>query len=686
MEPSEGGIEATDLASLLHRFEEAVTPPATPVPPSTVTQQASVTQSLLTVISKDSSSPASKAGVTSSQLQVRPRAVYASNKPAISLLPFKFSTHSTVKSVAQTPNIIIRASVPPCVPQVASQSSNTIAKTAFQLVPASPQGASLLLVESAKQGAIKTTNQAVVKPASQTAVVKSQEKQVPVAASYKPIRIASKNSKSIGTSTAVASTSSNLLQSMLLDKNTCIIPKTVSAKNTKLKNNLTKLIPWSPQATTKAVPVKPALSLLSRAPTIQRQTTCQNKAVGLSQSLPSSPTLLKTANWIVKAAEHDYCVKESQITTQSISSSNACESPDLTSDVEEVPSIKSGPKVKTVSDEEARTISSLDAELLEDLQYLDNHFGPSSPLVDGITNVLEDGEVMVDADGNDSFPQLVPSVSNQNQDLDNQTFNNPENMPYQSTVAFNLNGEESVPGWRRGRRYRRRTELNTSPIREDKTEFFDKIPAFYTALSIPKKPTKMSVFASATKSLGSTDHLAPDNIITEQVDNGLYDKVPAHRRCFTNTTKDLDLNPVDPSEEQSQQPVASSSLHPMSSSLLSSSSTELNPESSSPQRFARSRSRRKNRRRLLSSCSGSSGQRSCPVSRLGSRSRSGSRHSKERLRSRSQSGSISSRSCSTCSSHSRSSCGSSCSGCSRSRSRSCSTCCSSESSRSRYVT
>ncbi|RUS84571.1 hypothetical protein EGW08_007666 [Elysia chlorotica] len=667
MESLEEGIEASDLASLLYRFEEAVTPPATPTPTSI---QAN---SLLKVVAKDLNTSASKTDVTASQLRVKPRAIYASNKPGISLLPFTLPSQTrTFTSLSQSPNIVIRASVPPRQTHIVDRGLNGYAGSAVKIIPATQVVTPLLLVQ----------------PASQASVVKPLAKHASLGAAFKPIkRSTSALALNAVPSTTVTSTSGSLLQSMLLDKDSCIIPKRGTAKKTgKIQVNRAGTVSSS---ITGAVPTD--ISAFSLPTTVTKKAApsviaLKHVPTGLSQSLPSSPTSFKAASWPVKEADHDYCSNKSQSSAQFINTQSA--SANLESTTNNKESAAGQENKKSFPVEEARTVSSLDAELLQDLEYLDEHFGPLSPLVNTTDdNVLEDGEVLVDEDGNDCFPQLVPSAANHFTDRSNPDFDtsgNSETMPYYngtgSTVAFNLAGEDASFR-RKGRRYRRRTELNTSPIREDKTEFFDKIPAFYTALSIPTKPTKMSVFATATQSLGSTDHLQPDDTIPEHGDPGLYDKVPAHRRCFTNTAKELELSTAHPPEEQSQQPVASSSQYPMSSSLLSSSSTELNPEGSSSPRRARSRSRRRRRRRHLSSCSGSSDHQSRPVSQTGSRS-----HSRERLlksRSRSRSGSCSSRSCSTCSSYSSNSCGSSCSGCARSRSRSCSTCSSSSSSRSR---
>lgn len=86
------------------------------------------------------------------------------------------------------------------------------------------------------------------------------------------------------------------------------------------------------------------------------------------------------------------------------------------------------------------------------------------------------------------------------------------------------------------------TQSNALPVSEDAVVFFDKIPSYYTALSISSKPVTTTVFASATKHIGSTDHLDMWDS-SEPPDDSRYDKVPAHRRCFTNTAKEVEIKP-----------------------------------------------------------------------------------------------------------------------------------------------
>ncbi|BFZ01820.1 hypothetical protein BsWGS_04859 [Bradybaena similaris] len=84
------------------------------------------------------------------------------------------------------------------------------------------------------------------------------------------------------------------------------------------------------------------------------------------------------------------------------------------------------------------------------------------------------------------------------------------------------------------------TQSSAGPVSEDAVVFFDKIPSYYTALSISSKPLTTTVFASATKHIGSTDHLDMWDS-SEPPDDSRYDKVPAHRRCFTNTAKEVEI-------------------------------------------------------------------------------------------------------------------------------------------------
>lgn len=144
--------------------------------------------------------------------------------------------------------------------------------------------------------------------------------------------------------------------------------------------------------------------------------------------------------------------------------------------------------------------------------------------------VVEEIEIFIDANGNDAFPVHVPQTAEGS-----------------ATVKFNSSSRGSTR--KHSRRYRHHTETNnnkqrelsTSPVREDNGNFFDKIPSFYTALSIPTKPTKTSIFASATSAIGSTDHLDLDK--GGDTNECHYDRVPAHRRCFTNTTKEIERIP-----------------------------------------------------------------------------------------------------------------------------------------------
>lgn len=204
---------------------------------------------------------------------------------------------------------------------------------------------------------------------------------------------------------------------------------------------------------------------------------------------------------------------------------------------------------------------------------------------------------------------------------------------------------------------------------EDCTMFFNKLPSYYTALSIPRKQTKKSVSSVARRG-GITlhDYFERDPSPVRD-DASMYNKVPEYFSSFTNSTKYDEIQVINKqnSDESktssgysSQNPSPVSSLQPSKTgSSRSSSNSRLNsPDGDSRQ------SRHKSK-------DGDSGH---------------SRHKSKRKRNLSVLGSeYSSSDCScsrsSCSRSSSSSRSSSCS-CSSSRSSSCSTCVSRSSSAS----
>ncbi|CAL1526269.1 unnamed protein product [Lymnaea stagnalis] len=165
--------------------------------------------------------------------------------------------------------------------------------------------------------------------------------------------------------------------------------------------------------------------------------------------------------------------------------------------------------------------------------------------------ILEEIQVFVDANGNDAL--LLDSCDS---NLKVQTESPYNNITF-STSRRNAEGK-------RIRKYRHR-KISTShkppeptPAVEDEPgQYYEKIPNYYTALSIPMKPMKTTVFATATNSIGRSDHLDLEEKY-DPVEESHYDKVPAHRRCFTNTTKDVELEDIE--KESVLSPAAESNL------------------------------------------------------------------------------------------------------------------------------
>lgn len=77
-----------------------------------------------------------------------------------------------------------------------------------------------------------------------------------------------------------------------------------------------------------------------------------------------------------------------------------------------------------------------------------------------------------------------------------------------------------------------------SPIREDTSELFDKIPSYYTALVIPTKSGRKELTAEGLVGNGlSVSDLIPADHSPSHNDTSEYSKLPAYHSCFTNSTK-----------------------------------------------------------------------------------------------------------------------------------------------------
>ncbi|XP_033756551.1 peroxisome proliferator-activated receptor gamma coactivator 1-alpha-like isoform X2 [Pecten maximus] len=222
------------------------------------------------------------------------------------------------------------------------------------------------------------------------------------------------------------------------------------------------------------------------------------------------------------------------------------------------------------------------------------------------------------------------------------------------------------------RNYRKHTtEVKSAECKEaDEEKYFDKIPAYYTALSIPNKPAKQAkevkykLTASGRRGITVEDYFARNP--SPKRDPSVYNKLPAYYSCFTNSTKydnatgigvDKENN-LEASQESNKMCSSGYSSRSQTPSLVidsrrcSRSPSVASSRSRSRSRsksYSRSRSRetvrtekkrswRRERRCSYSSNSGSSSRSSSRSwSRSRSRSHSSSWSSRSRSRSRSRS-------------------------------------------------
>ncbi|KAH9518450.1 hypothetical protein Btru_016838 [Bulinus truncatus] len=160
---------------------------------------------------------------------------------------------------------------------------------------------------------------------------------------------------------------------------------------------------------------------------------------------------------------------------------------------------------------------------------------------------------------------------------------------------------------------------------EEDDGYFEKIPSYYTALSIPSKPMKTTVFESAATSVGRDDHI---DLVDrgEHFDELQFNKVPAHRRCFTNTVKEVDIDAKNYSCSQDEVVKTREESLKYSYSRSPSPHDYANNCSLSPSRYSRSHTRGSFRSSSVSSdtssCSTCSSVSYCSTCNNSGRSRS----------------------------------------------------------------
>ncbi|KAK3095576.1 hypothetical protein FSP39_016258 [Pinctada imbricata] len=196
-----------------------------------------------------------------------------------------------------------------------------------------------------------------------------------------------------------------------------------------------------------------------------------------------------------------------------------------------------------------------------------------------------------------------------------------------SGIADTFKTSEKSKHQRSRRNYRNRRE--DSPVDFDKEKYFNKIPSYYTALSLNSaKPPKKSAQESKASSLRVQDFFEPNP--APKSDNSVYNKLPAYYSCFTNSTK-YDSAEMDNKMECSQESKSSSGYSSRSHSPYGNENERDGFESyrnrsTSRDLKIRGRRGRSRERRRRGSYSSSSRSRSRSSSSSMSRSRSRTRH------------------------------------------------------------
>lgn len=158
---------------------------------------------------------------------------------------------------------------------------------------------------------------------------------------------------------------------------------------------------------------------------------------------------------------------------------------------------------------------------------------------------------------------------------------------------------------------------------EDPGQLFDKLPSYYTALSIPRKQIRKTASCAYSRG-GITVHDFIERAISPVRDDSAYSKLPDYFSSFTNSTKYDSVSDLGMSKTSSG--YSSLSQSPSRRSDSRSRSLSQSPARSSSRSKSRNERSRNYRRRQssYSSCSGYTSSSSCS-SCEGSRSTSSSR-------------------------------------------------------------
>ncbi|KAJ8317235.1 hypothetical protein KUTeg_005139 [Tegillarca granosa] len=287
-------------------------------------------------------------------------------------------------------------------------------------------------------------------------------------------------------------------------------------------------------------------------------------------------------------------------------------------------------------------------DLITDHDYCVNSIKPGNSVDSSKTNVDKFSEMYPEED-------ILDLEDGEINDLDFDKEN--QNDSRDSGIHEPLTSSEKTRQSRTKRNYRNKRE--DSPENTGDEKYFDKIPSYYTALSLSSKPPKKNSSKSVNQSR-ITDHDFIQRDPSPTRDSSLCSKIPAYHSCFTNSTKydsrgtNNDELSIDFSQESKLSSGYSSRSYSPSDMITSSRhcsrsrsrswsrsrshSRSRSPNSSSKLREERMRGRRRRRRGSYSSDSRSrsrSSDYSRSRSRSFSRSRSRSRSRRSRSRSRS---------------------------------------------------
>lgn len=164
-------------------------------------------------------------------------------------------------------------------------------------------------------------------------------------------------------------------------------------------------------------------------------------------------------------------------------------------------------------------------DLITDHDYCVNSIKPGNSVDSSKTNVDKFSEMYPEED-------ILDLEDGEINDLDFDKEN--QNDSRDSGIHEPFTSSEKTRQSRTKRNYRNKRE--DSPERTGDEKYFDKIPSYYTALSLSSKPPKKNSTKPVNQSR-ITDHDFIQRDPSPTRDSTLCSKIPAYHSCFTNSTK-----------------------------------------------------------------------------------------------------------------------------------------------------